>query len=331
VPIRQPDHLAIVAACTAACCALAGTNAPAQSYPSRPVRLVIPYPAGSSSNDIIGRALAQRLGDALGQQVVVDNRPGAGGNVGSEMVARATPDGYTLLIATNGPQGIAPNVFKLGYDVQRDLAPVALLANVPYMLVVHPGVAARGVQELVSLAKAKLGSLHFASTGNAGTPHLCGELFKTMAGIDIVHVPYKGGAPAMIDTIGGQTQLYCAGVTALTPHLKAGRLRPIGMATLKRSPIAPETPTIAEQGLAGFDVASWIGLMAPAKTPPAVIQRLYDETAKVVRSAEMQSFILGQGSEPMLLDPPGFRAYLAAEIAKWGKVVSAAKLRLDER
>lgn len=305
--------------------------AAAQDYPVKPIRLVVPFPAGASSNDIIARALAQRLGPALGQQMIVENRPGAGGNVGSEVVAKAAPDGYTLLVATNGPQAIAPNVFKLPYDVLRDLAPVTMVANVPYMLVAHPSLPARNVKELIALAKAKPGQLLFASSGSAGTPHLCWELFKSMAKIDLVHVPYKGGAPALMDTIGGQTQLYCAGLTALGPQIKAGRVRPIGMGTLERSPVAPETPTVHEQGLTGFNVGSWFGIMAPAKTPPAIIQRLHAEIAKVVQGTEMTAMLSSQGAEPMLMDPAKFAAFLPVEIEKWGKVVKSAGLKLDER
>jgi tripartite-type tricarboxylate transporter receptor subunit TctC len=303
--------------------------APAQEYPTRPVRMVVPYPAGSSSNDIIGRALAQRLSPSLGQQVIVENRAGAGGNVGSELVAKAAPDGYTLLVATNGPQAIAPHVFKLGYDVLRDLAPVALVAVVPYILIVHPSLPVKNVRELIALARSRPGQLLFASSGNAGTPHLCGELFKISAKIDIRHVPYKGGAPAMVDTMGGQTQIYCTGATAAMPQVKAGKLRALGMATLKRSSVLPELPTIAEQGLPGFDVASWFGIMVPAKTPSTIIQRLHAEIAKALESAEMKSFIAAQGSEPALMDPVQYGEFLRAEIAKWGKVVKDAGLRLD--
>ena len=301
----------------------------AQEYPARPIRLVVPYPAGSSSNDIIARFLAQRLSGPLGQQVLVENRPGAGGNVGSEFVAKAAPDGYTLLVATNGPQAIAPNVFKLNYDNQRDLAPVAMVANVPYMLVVHPSLPAKNVKEFIALARSRPGQLFFASSGNAGTPHLCWELLKTMAKIDIVHVPYKGGAPAMMDTIGGQTQMYCTGLIAATPQIKAGKIRPIGMATLERSPILPEVPTVAEQGLPGFNVASWFGIMAPANTPSAIVQRLHSEIVKLVDTPEMRKFLLTQGAEPMLMDPPKFSEFLRVETEKWGKVVKASNLKLD--
>ena len=301
----------------------------AQDYPAKPVRLIVPYPAGSSSNDIIARVLAERLSTALSQRVLVENRPGAGGNVGSEFVAKAPPDGYTLLVATNGPQAIAPNVFKLNYDNQKDLTPVAMVANVPYMMVVHPSLPARNVRELIALAKSRPGQLLFASSGNAGTPHLCWELLKSMAKIDIVHVPYKGGAPAMMDTVGGQTQMYCTGLVAASPQIKARKLRPIGMATLERSPVMPEIATVAEQGLPGFNVASWFGIMAPANTPTPIVQRLYGEIAKITESAEMKKFLLTQGAEPMLMDPPKFSEFLRVETEKWGKVVKSANLKLE--
>jgi tripartite-type tricarboxylate transporter receptor subunit TctC len=301
----------------------------AQEYPVKPLRLIVPYPAGSSSNDIIARVLAERLSPALGQRVLVENRPGAGGNVGSEYVAKAPPDGYTLLVATNGPQAIAPHVFKLNHDNQKDLTPVAMVANVPYMMVVHPSLPAKNVRELIALAKSRPGQLLFASSGNAGTPHLCWELLKSMAKIDIVHVPYKGGAPAMMDTVGGQTQMYCTGLIAASPQIKAGKLRPIGMATLERSPVMPEIPTVAEQGLPGFNVASWFGIMAPANTPSAIVQRLYGDIAKIVETADMRKFLLTQGAEPMVMDPPRFSEFLRVETEKWGKVVKGANLKLD--
>jgi tripartite-type tricarboxylate transporter receptor subunit TctC len=308
---------------------IAAAPAAAQEYPTKPIRLVVPYPAGSSSNDIIGRWLAERLSRALPQRILVENRPGAGGNVGSEYVAKAAPDGYTLLVATNGPQAIAPNVFKLNHDNQKDLTPVAMVANIPYMLVVHPSLPVKNIRELIALAKSRPGQLLFASSGNAGTPHLCWELLKSLVKIDIVHVPYKGGAPAMMDTVGGQTQMYCTGLVAAAPQIKAGRVRAIGMATLKRSPVMPDVPTVAEQGVPGFNVASWFGIMAPAGTPAPIVQRLYGEIAKVAETDEMRKFLLSQGAEPMLMDPPKFTEFLRAETIKWGKVVKSAKLKLD--
>ncbi len=302
----------------------------AQNYPTKPIRLVVPYPAGSSSNDIIARFLAQRLSPLLGEQVLVENRPGMGGNVGSEFVAKAAPDGYTLLVATNGPQAIAPNVYKLNYSSLKDLTPVAMVANVPYILVIHPSLPAKNVQQLIALAKSRPGELLFASSGNAGTPHLCWELFKSMANIDIRHIPYKGGAPALMDTIGGQTQLYCAGLIAVGPQIKAGKVRAIGMATLKPSAVMPDVPTVASQGLPGFNVASWFGVMAPAGTPKPIIDRLYTDIAKVVQTSEMREFLLSQGAEPMLMDPAHFTTFLKAETEKWGKVVRSAHLKLKQ-
>lgn len=312
----------------AACMTLVGAVS-AQEYPNKPIRLVVPYPAGSSSNDIMARFLAQRLSGPLGQQVLVENRPGAGGNVGSEYVARQAPDGYTLLVATNGPQAIAPSVFKLNYDSQKDLTPVAMIANVPYMLVIHPSLPARNLKEFIALAQKRPGQMLFASSGNAGTPHLCWELLKSMANIDIVHVPYKGGAPAMMDTIGGQTHMYCSGLIAAGPQIKAGKLRALGMGTLQRSPVMPDVPTIAEQGLPGFNVASWFGIMAPVNTPGAIVQRLYSEFAKLVNSPETQKFLLTQGAEPMLMEPAKFSEFLKQETEKWAKVVKAANLTLN--
>ena len=320
------NRRAAIVLAIAAC--YAPLSAAAQTWPARSITLVVPFAAGGGT-DAIARVLAEKLGPRLGQPVVVENKAGAASAIGTAYVAKAAPDGYTLLVATNGPQAIAPNVFKLNYDSQKDLAPVAMVANVPYMLVVHPQLPVSNVRELIALAKKRPGQLLFASSGNAGTPHLCWELFKSMAKIDIVHVPYKGGAPAMMDTIGGQTQMYCTGLVAASPQIKGGRLKPIGMGTLQRSPVMPDVPTVAEQGLPGFNVASWFGIMAPANTPHAIVQRLYGEIAKIVGTDEMRKFLLSQGAEPMLMEPAKFGAFLAAETEKWGKVVKAAGLKLE--
>ena len=216
-------------------CGAALHVASAQSYPTRPIRLIVPYPPGSSTNDILGRALAQRLTDALGQQVVVDNRSGASGTVGSELVAKSAPDGYTLLIGVAGPLAVGPSVYaKLGYDTVKDFAPIARVATIPYVMVVNLSVPTTNVKELIALAKGRPGQLNFGSSGNGGSPHLCGELFKTMAGVDLVHVPYKGGALAIVDVLSGQVQMFCTGLTAMTAHIKAGKVRALGMASLNR-------------------------------------------------------------------------------------------------
>jgi tripartite-type tricarboxylate transporter receptor subunit TctC len=303
-------------------------EAVAAEYPTRPIRLVVPYPPGASTNDILGRALAVRLGPALGQQVVVDNRPGASGTIGSELVAKSQPDGYTLLVAIQSPLALGPSIYdKLGFDPVKDLAPVARYAAIPYAMVVHNSVPARNIQEFIALAKAKPGALNFASSGMGGTPHMCSELFKRAAGVDMVHIPYKGAGIAVPAVIGGQVHMFCTGLTALANQIKAGKVRALGIASLKRSPQMPELPTIAEQGLPGFEVVSWTGVAAPAKTPPAIIRRLHAEIVKIVSSADMQAFMASQGAEPALMGPEEFGAYIKADIARWAKVVKAAGIK----
>jgi tripartite-type tricarboxylate transporter receptor subunit TctC len=300
----------------------------AADYPTRPIRLVVPYPPGASTNDILGRALAIRLSAALGQQVVVDNRPGASGTIGSELVAKAQPDGYTLLAAIQSPLALGPSIYpKLGFDPLRDLAPVARWAAIPYAMVVTNSLPAKSIQELIALAKAKPGALNFASSGTGGTPHMCSELFKRAAGVDLVHIPYKGAGEAVPAVIGGQVPIFCTGLTALANQIKAGKLRALGIATLKRSPLMPELPTIAEQGLPGFEVVSWTGVAAPAKTPAAIIRKLHDVIVKIVGTQDMRSFMASQGAEPALMGPEEFGAYIKADIAKWAKVVKAAGIK----
>ena len=312
-------------ACTGAFSAL---HAQTDNYPTRPIRLIVPFSPGSSTNDILGRGIAQRLTLALGQQVVVDNRPGAGGTSGSEIVAKAPPDGYTLLVAIAGPLTVAPSVYKkIGYDATRDFAAVARIAVIPYLMVVNNSVPVANVKELIALAKSKPGGINFASSGVGGSPHLCGELFNTMAGLDMVHVPYKGAGVATTDVLSGQIQMFCTGITALNALVKAGRLRPIGMATLKRSALMPEVPTISEQGLKDFEVTSWTGIVAPAKTPRAVVQKLYDALAKITQTDDMKNFVQGQGAELSLLGPDAFAADIKSDIVKWARVVKAAKIQ----
>ena len=301
----------------------------AETYPTRPIRLIVPYPPGASTNDILGRALAQRMTTGLGQQVVVDNRSGASGTLGSEIAAKSTPDGYTLLIGVASPLSVGPNVYKLGFDPVKDLAPIARFALIPYVMAVHPSVPAKNIQEFIAYAKANPGKINFGSSGSGGSPHLCSELFKTRAGVDMVHIPYKGGAAAMIDVLSGQVPMICTGATALSAHIRSGRLRALGVATLKRSEQMPDLPTIAEQGVKGFDVSSWSGLLAPAGTPKPIIDKLYKEVARIIATDDMKNFMLKTGAEPALMGPQEFGQYIKSEIAVWGKVVKAANIRID--
>ena len=301
------------------------------AWPEKPLRIIVPFSPGGSTTDSITRAIAPKLADALGQPVLADNRPGAGGNLGSELVAKAAPDGYTLLAATAGPQTIAPSLYpRLGYDTLRDLAPVTLMAIVPSVIVVHPSIPANNLAELITFAKANPGKINYASTGTGGTPHLCGELLKSAGGINIVHVPYKGNGPATIDLLEGQVQLFCIGLMNSLPQIRAGKLRAIGAVAAKRSALMPDMPTLAEQGLAGFEVSSWQGVMVPARTASPVIARLHAEIAKIIDSPDMRKFLLTQGAEPALMDPAAYGNYLRTEIAKWAGVVKAAGIKVEE-
>jgi tripartite-type tricarboxylate transporter receptor subunit TctC len=299
----------------------------AADYPTRPIRLVVPYPPGASTNDILGRAMALRLGPVLGTTVVVDNRPGAAGTIGSELVAKAPPDGYTLLVAIQSPLALGPSMYKMNFDPIKDLAPIARYAAIPYALVVTNSFPAKNIQDLIALAKAKPGGYNFASSGTGGTPHMCTELLKRAAGIDLVHIPYKGAGDAVPAVIGGQVPMICTGLTALTNQIKAGKVRALGIATLKRSTLNPDIPTIAEQGLPGFEVVSWTGLAAPAKTPPAIIKKLYDAVVKVMAMPDMQQYMASQGAEVALMGPDEFRAYIKADTEKWGKVIREAGIK----
>jgi tripartite-type tricarboxylate transporter receptor subunit TctC len=245
----------------------------------------------------------------------------------AEIVAKAPPDGYTLLVAIAGPLTVAPSVYKqIGYDATRDFAAIARVAVIPYLMVVSNNVPATNVKELIALAKSKPGGINFASSGVGGSPHLCGELFNTMAELTMTHVPYKGAGVATTDVLSGQIQMFCTGVTALNALVKAGRLRPVGMATLKRSALMPEIPTISEQGLKGFEVTSWTGIVAPAKTPRAILQKLHDAIAKIAQTDDMKNFVQSQGAELSVLGPEAFAADIKSDIVKWAKVVKAAKI-----
>jgi tripartite-type tricarboxylate transporter receptor subunit TctC len=310
---------------------LAAFNAAAQSpaYPAKPIRLVVPYPPGAA-NDILARALALRLGPVLGQNIVVDNRAGGGGHIGAEAVSRAPADGYTLLIGTSGLITIGPNLYaKLPYEPQRDLAPVVRFASVPYVFAVPASLGITKASELAALAKAKPGALNFASSGNGSVPHLCGELFNLRAGVKMVHIPYKGGAQAVTDLIAGQVQLYCGGIPTVLTQAKAGKLRLVGLTAAKRSPLLPDEPTLAEQGIPGVEVNSWVGIFAPAGTPPAIVTRLHRETERIMKSDEMKQYVAVQGAEGEAVGPAEFAAAIKAETQRWAAVVKASGAKVD--
>jgi tripartite-type tricarboxylate transporter receptor subunit TctC len=300
----------------------------AQDYPTRPIRFVVPFPPGAAT-DALARIIGQKLAEGVGQSVVVDNRAGAGGIMGTEVVAKAVPDGYTLLMAGAAHAINASLYSKLPFDPQRDFAAVTLVAFLPNVLVAYPGVPATNVRELIALAKAKPGQLNYASGGSGSTAHLAMELLKTNAGIDVVHVPYKGGGQAMNDLLGGQVSLLFTSLFSAQTQVKAGKLRALGVASAKRTPLAPEVPTIAESGLPGYEVVAWYGVMVPAQTPPATITRLHAEIAKGLKTPDSEARFASQGAELVISTPPAFAAHVRAEIAKWAKVVKATGARVD--
>lgn len=307
---------------------LCSSAALAQDYPSRPIRFVVPFPPGAAT-DALARIIGQKLAEGVGQPVVVDNRAGAGGIVGTETVAKAVPDGYTLLMAGAAHAINASLYAKLPFDPQRDFSGVTLVAFLPNVLISHPGVPAANVKELIVLAKAKPGQLNYASGGSGSTAHLAMELLKTNAGIDVVHVPYKGGGQAMNDLLGGQVSLLFTSLYSAQPQIKAGKLRALGVASAKHTPFAPELPTIAESGLPGYEVIAWYGVMVPARTPPATVARLQGEIAKGLRTPDSEARFAAQGAELVVGTPPAFDAHVRAEIAKWAKVVKATGARVD--
>lgn len=294
------------------------------TYPSRPIRFIVPNGAGGTT-DLVARSVAPKLADMLGQQVVVDNRPGSGGIIGTEIVARATPDGHTLLMGTIGNIAISPALYrKLAYDSLRDFAPVTQLASAAYMVLVQPSLAAKSVKELAALAKARPGALNFGSAGSGTGSHLAAELFKSVAGIDIVHVPYKGGSPAMADLLGGQLQLMFNGIPSSMPHFRGGRLRALAVTTPERSAVAPELPTIAEAGFPGAEATSWTGILVPAATPAPVIAKLNSAFVKSLRFADVAARLTADGAVPVGNGAAEFGAYIRSEFVKWAKVVKAS-------
>jgi tripartite-type tricarboxylate transporter receptor subunit TctC len=301
--------------------------AAAADYPVRPVRLIIPFPAGGS-NDVVGRLVATYLGDRLGRPLVVDNRGGAGAVIGTEAVAKSPPDGYTLLLVSVA-HAVNPWLYRLSYDPVKDFAPVALLAEGANVLAVHPSVPATSVSELIALAKAKPGDLDYASAGIGTFQHLGGELFKLTAGVDIVHVPFRGGGPAMISVVGGHTQVTFPSIAQTLPYIRSGALRALGTGGRARSPVLPDVPTMAEAGLPGYEAVNWWGIVAPAGTPQAIIDRLNAEIAAVQKSAEMQRQLASEGATPVAMTPGAFGAFMASEMEKWGRVVKQDGIKAE--
>ena len=298
-------------------------------YPVKSIRLVVTFPPGGPA-DILARAIGQQLTAAIGQQVFVDNRPGANGNIGTEIVAKAPADGYTLLLATAGILAVNPSLHsRLPFDVAKDLAPITLLAANTNALIVHPALPAKSVKEFIALARARPGQLSYASSGTGAASHLAMELFKSTAGIDILHIPYKGAAPGIIDLIGGHVQAMLIGMPAALPPVKAGKLRALAVSSLRRSPVAPELPTIAESGLPGFEVVNWTGMLATGGTSAEIIAKLNQEIVRVLRQADTNEKLASQGFEALGGSPEQFAAYIKTETVKWAKVVAASGARAD--
>ena len=301
----------------------------AQDFPSRPLRMMVPFAAGGTS-DVVARIVAQKLSTLLGQQVVVENRGGANGNIGTDLAAKAPGDGYNLLLSFDGTMAINPHTYKkLSFDPQKDFAPVMNVGNVPLIFVVHPSVKANTIQEFVALAKEKPGGIFYSSAGNGSTGHLTGELFASRSGVKMNHVPYKGGAPAVQDVLAGQIQMLVTALPTVEAHLKGGKLRALAVSSSGRMPSLPDVPTLAESGLPGFDVRSWYGVFAPAATPPALIKRLNEDLQKVIADKDVRERFNTLGIEPLGGSSNDFAAVVRNDSARWAKVVSEAGITLE--
>jgi tripartite-type tricarboxylate transporter receptor subunit TctC len=304
-------------------------TAHAQPYPSKPIRLVVPYPAGGPL-DTVARLLAAKVGDSTKQPVVVDNKPGAGGNIGADIVAKSPADGYTILMGAVATHAINPALYKsIPYDPIKDFAPVTQVASTPNVLVVNPSIPANNVAEFIAYAKANPGKLSFGSGSIGSAGHLAGELFKTTAGVDMVHVPYKGAGPAMQDLIGGQIQLMFDNLASSLAQVKAGKIKALAVTTSKRTSFAPELPTIAEAGLPGFDISTWFGIFAPAGTPKEALDRLHAEFTKALAAPDVREKMLNLGAEPVGNRPEEFAAYIKAEAEKYARVIKASGAKVD--
>jgi tripartite-type tricarboxylate transporter receptor subunit TctC len=310
-------------------CSAIPAPAAESAYPMRPIRMLVAFAPGGGS-DTAARILAQRLSTNLGQQVVIDNRPGASGNLGHDIGARASPDGYTLMWTSIGPIAVNPSLFrKLPYDPIRDFETITLTADSLNALVVHPSVPANSVKELIALARSQPGKLSYGSSGIGGAGHLAGELFNLMAGVDLVHIPYKGGGPAMVDLLGGQIQAIFATLVTALPHIKSGKIRALAVTPARRAPMLPDVPTIAEAGLPGYEAANWYGLLAPAKTPKPIIARLNREVVQVLETQAVKDAYFGVGMIVQTSTPEAFSAYLKKEIAKWNEVIRKVGIKAE--
>lgn len=312
------------------CAATALSPALAQgSYPDKPVRIIVPYPPGGTT-DLLARAIAPRLEERLKQKFIVENRPGAGGGIGSLAVAKSPADGYTLVMGTLATHAIIPVLQKPApYDPQKDFAPVTLVAATPNVLVAHPGSGIRTVSDLLAQARARPGAISFGSTSPGGSPHMSGELLKTMARIDLVHVPYKGAAPMLIDLMGGQIPVGFDNLPSSMTHIRSGKVRALAVTSVRRWPAAPDIPTLAESGVPGYESSAWFGLLAPAGTPRAVIDLLQQQVAAILRQPEVEKYFYEQGAEPVGNTPDDYARVIAAELAKWARVVAATGVKME--
>ena len=308
---------------------LGAASARAQAYPSKPIRIIIAQAPGSAT-DVISRVVGNRLQEALGQPVIIEARPGAGGAVGTEAAARSAPDGYTLFMANNSTHGSNPALYaKLPYDAVNDFAPITLVAAVPYVLVVDPSLPVKSVQDLIALAKSQPGKMNYASAGNGSTHQFCGELLKSMSGIDVLHVPYKGSPPAIAGLLGGEVSLMFANLTDIGSQIRGGKVKALAVTVTKRAGLLPEVPTMSEAGLPGFDIGSWFGLLAPAGTPAPIVSRLNAETVKVLGRSDVQATLGAQGLELVPSSPEQFSAHIKSEIAKFSRIAKAANIKAE--
>ena len=304
-------------------------NTPTQSYPTKPIRFVIPFPPGGPA-DIFGRTIGQQLSDRWNQQVVIDNRAGAGGNIGADIVAKAPADGYTLLMGFVGTHAINPSLYRsMPYDNINDFTPVGLVATATIVLVTHPTIQAKSVKELIALAKTKPGDLTFGSPGNGTPQHLAGELFNTMAQVRTTHIPYKGAVPALQDLLGGRISYIFSSMPPALPHVKVGKINALAVTSPKRSPATPELPTVAESGLPGYEVINWYGVLAPARTPQAIATKLNAEITRIMNLPEVKERLAAQGAETMTSTPQEFASFIKSETAKWARVVKFSGARID--